>query len=232
MTIQLSYGNQVETRKRLLDFLTRHRKARGIKVLDVGGSRFGWSKPVIDMICDIKADPSDSNAFVYNICEEESWRKLIEFCETNGKFDFVICTHTLEDLYNPYPTLSNIHKVARAGLISMPSVWTELSHVESSQWLGYFHHRWVFDWDFEKNCMLLVPKLECLSAFLPKGLGYLQSDLSEVIFEFDGEFRFETFMDNYLGPTSAVALGSYREFIETRFERWKSCSPYQPVYKS
>ena len=223
----LTYGNVAETRRRVISQLTRIRSARPFKVLDIGGSTFGWSKPVIDMVCDIHADPNDLSAFRYDICQESSWVELKNYVSRHGKFDYVICTHTLEDIYNPYLTLKYIFDIAHQGILTMPSIYAELSHVESESWLGYSHHRWFFDWDFERNCMLLVPKLGLLQAMFPNGLGYVQNDLNEVIFEFSGRFGFATFMNNYLGPTTSHVLKQYKNLVEVRSRHLPILQPYK-----
>lgn len=230
MALKLSYGSVLETRSRVLTLLTNIRKTRSIKVLDIGGTTFGWSGPVVDTIVDFNANKSEGFALSYDICEENSWDQLRSYVDTNGRFDYVICTHTLEDLYNPFLTLKNISKIAKSGILTMPSIWTELSHVESTSFLGYSHHRWIFDWDDDENCMLVAPKLECLRTLLPGGVNYLDQGLNEVIYEFSGAFSFRPFMNNYLGPSTSDILENYRRLINNKLNQLGNIKPYSNVY--
>jgi hypothetical protein len=59
-------------------------------------------------------------------------------------FDFVSCTHTLEDVRDPGQVIKQINRITNAGFIAVPNRHQEMSHVESPFWRGNFHHRWIF----------------------------------------------------------------------------------------
>jgi hypothetical protein len=60
------------------------------------------------------------------------------------RWDFVICTHVLEDLRDPLFVVRWLQRVASSGFVAVPNKHTELSAVDSPQYPGYYHHRWVF----------------------------------------------------------------------------------------
>ena len=61
-------------------------------------------------------------------------------------FDFVVCRHMLEDMYNPFPVCEEMSRVAKAGYIETPSPVAELCRgVEGDKpiYRGYHHHRFI-----------------------------------------------------------------------------------------
>ena len=61
------------------------------------------SKDVVDAIVDFQEPNVDSKIKVFpaNINVAEDWAAIESYVEEHGKFDFSICSHTLEDLANP-----------------------------------------------------------------------------------------------------------------------------------
>jgi hypothetical protein len=69
------------------------------------------------------------------------------------EFDFVYCRHTLEDMYNPFPLIKEMSRVAKRGYIEVPSPMAEIGRgVDggSPPFRGYHHHRWV-GWVFGRE---------------------------------------------------------------------------------
>lgn len=70
------------------------------------------------------------------------------------EFDFVVCRHTLEDMYNPFPVCAEMSRVAKGGYLETPSPVAELSRgVDGGDgpYRGYHHHRfigWASDGEF------------------------------------------------------------------------------------
>jgi hypothetical protein len=208
--LTISYGNTAETRQQLITELqTRRTENPQYRVIDVGGAINGWSRPVATMIVDVNAADS-SNSMKLDICRTDSWDKLLAHVQFEGKYDYAICTHTLEDIYNPITALELLPKIANAGVITMPSIRAELSRAESQFWLGYIHHRWIFDQQDEQ--MLVIPKLEVLDALVADSIKY-QADTEEVIFQWQDRIPYTMFMNNYLGPNADAVINSYNELI-------------------
>ena len=73
-----------------------------------------------------------------DICDRDPWPF------EDGQFDFVICSHTLEDVRDPVGVCREMMRVGRAGWITTPAAVTELTRgIESPHWCGWRHHRWL-----------------------------------------------------------------------------------------
>jgi hypothetical protein len=120
-------------------------------VLDVGG----WARPLsrADWVLDIEAyatrgawghdgDPAaerfTAETWVQrDLCAREPW----PFAD--GRFDFAVCSHTLEDLRDPVWVCSELARVARAGYVEVPAPAEELTWGVHGPWVGWTHHRWL-----------------------------------------------------------------------------------------
>lgn len=123
------------------------------RVLDVGG----WASPLsrADWVIDAMPhesrglyggdpDPERFSAETWvqrDICAREPW----PFAD--GEFDFVVCSHTLEDVRDPIWVCEEIARVGRAGYIEVPSRVLEQTWGFDGPWSGYSHHRWLCDVD-------------------------------------------------------------------------------------
>jgi len=122
-------------------------------VLDVGG----WADPlpradwVIDLLpyetrglygreVDPNAERFSAQTWIErDICDREPW----PFAD--GQFEFVVCSHTLEDVRDPVWVCNEMIRVARAGYIEVPSRLEEQSYGVHGSWVGWTHHRWLVD---------------------------------------------------------------------------------------
>jgi len=160
------------------------------KILDLGGGHNCWGLPHVNHIADFLWTEEekqglfdikqDLKLFTVDIEDYRSWRRLEKYCEENGKFDFIICTHTLEDLNNPLLACQKMNEIGKAGYISVPTKYAELSRFEDyypkeefrnhpslekikcGGYKGYHHHRWVFQ--LKDNTFLGYPKQTSLEA--------------------------------------------------------------------
>ena len=116
-------------------------------VLDVGGgasplARADW---VIDLTPydERRAVPDERftrDTWVQrDVCDREPWPF------EDGRFDFAVCSHTLEDVRDPIHVCSELQRVARAGYIEVPSRLEEQSWGVIGPWVGWSHHRWLID---------------------------------------------------------------------------------------
>jgi hypothetical protein len=123
-------------------------------VLDVGG----WGRPLrrADWVLDLMPyatrglygfDGPEPERFgpdtwiQRDICDREPWPF------EDGRFDFAVCSHTLEDVRDPVWVCSELQRVARAGYIEVPSRLEEQSHGFQGPWTGWGHHHWLIDVD-------------------------------------------------------------------------------------
>lgn len=61
------------------------------------------------------------------------------------ELDFVICSHTLEDIRDPIWVCSEMVRIAKAGYIEVPSRLEEQTFGLQGSWVGWGHHRWLVD---------------------------------------------------------------------------------------
>ena len=76
-----------------------------------------------------------------DICDREPW----PFAD--NQLDFVVCSHTLEDVRDPIWVCSELNRVANAGYIEVPSRLEEQTYGFQGPWTGWSHHRWLIDID-------------------------------------------------------------------------------------
>ena len=208
----IRYARTLHTRARILHEVGQNKKLiQDYSVVDVGGALGGgWTASISDLVIDINAVTSPSGVSI-DVCDREAWNTMREYVERHGLFDYAICTHTLEDLYNPFTTLELLPRIAKAGIITMPSLRTELCRIESAKWLGYIHHRWMFT---ERNgAMLVVPKLSMLEHLVDNHIVY-DKEQEEIVYEWTEDIPYQSFMNNYLGPDAQTVIAEFHELIK------------------
>jgi methyltransferase family protein len=121
-------------------------------VLDIGG----WIRPFTraDYVLDLMPyetrgpygrDGPDPERF-----SQETWIER-DICDRepypfrDKEIDFVVCSHTLEDVRDPIFVCSEMIRIGKAGYIEVPSRLEEQSHGFQGPWVGWGHHRWLID---------------------------------------------------------------------------------------
>ena len=207
--MQVSFGEVMSGRQKIADYVFA-RKAQGtFSVVDVGGSAIGWSLPVADAFVDINPCNTTKLQFNIDICRKENWRRILDYVDANGKFDYCICTHTLEDIYNPYLVLDMMPLIAKSGVITVPSVRTETNFIESKNWSGFAHHRYMFG--HAQGAMVVAPKLPIVEGLANR---VILNEVEEIRYEWSETIPYTVFMDNYLGPNTDTVLQNYERFIK------------------
>ena len=140
--IYSSNQSQHKSRQCVLDYVKKNKKTNpDYRVIDIGGGLNPWAGEIVDAYLDINNPRGLENIFAGDMNDSRVWDQI----KASGpKFDFSICTHTLEDIRNPVFVLEKITSISNSGYISMPSKHTEFSNHESNFWNGSCHHRWVF----------------------------------------------------------------------------------------
>jgi Methyltransferase domain len=121
-------------------------------VLDVGG----WGKPFAraDWVLDL--EPYETRGLYgydegvraaerftaatwlqRDICASEPW----PFAD--DRFDFAICSHTLEDVRDPVRVCEELSRVATRGYVEVPSRLDEQWWGRQGRWTGWGHHHWL-----------------------------------------------------------------------------------------
>ena len=121
-------------------------------VLDVGG----WNKPFgrADWVLDLMpyetrgmqpgggVERFDATRWAQiDICAREPWPF------SDDQFDFVVCSHTLEDVRDPVWVAQEMSRVGRAGYVEVPSRLEEQAWGVNGAWAGWSHHHWLVDLD-------------------------------------------------------------------------------------
>lgn len=211
--LKVSFGEIIQGREDLANFIIENKIKDYFKnkftVVDVGGAHTGWSSNIADCFIDLKHQDTEKLQFNFDICIEKNWDVVLNYVDKNGKFDFSICTHTLEDLYNPYVVLDLLPKISKQGVITTPSVFVELNFVENKSWSGFIHHRYLFGYKNEK--IFLAPKLPFLESMIKK---VITKPDPEIRFWWEDNVPYDIFMDNYLGPDSYTVIKEYKSFIK------------------
>lgn len=126
----------------------------GERVLDVGGAAevFPRADVVVDLAPYASRKPGRLSAamperfgpgdwHVGDICAPEVWRAF-----RDKEFDFVVCSHTLEDVRDPIFVCAQLVRVAKAGYIEVPSRFRECAKWRYGELgMGFEHHRWIVD---------------------------------------------------------------------------------------
>lgn len=204
--MKISFSEMHNKRKDIITHILDIKSKQSFRVVDVGGSASSWSTSIADVVVDINATRKED--YKFNICNENEWNNLLNDVNANGKFDYAICTHVIEDIANPTLLLRMLPKIAKSGIITAPCILTEISHIESPSWLGYIHHRYFVG--FENDEILLAPKM----GFLEKNvINNNRKDKLEIIFEWDAIIQYKMLMNEYLGPTVNDVVQEYTKFI-------------------
>lgn len=207
--INFSIGELEQDKQTVFQELKEKKKSGNFTIIDIGGWADGWSSEISDLIVDVNFEDTDKTMKL-NVCQ--SLDKLLNYVDKHGKFDYCICSHTLEDLYNPYLLLDNFHKIAKAGIIMVPYFKTELSYIESNLWLGCIHHRYIFKQSKNTGNLTVIPKMPFLESKNIHNSG--KANFVNFIIKWEGKIEYEIFMDNFLGPNVMTVFERFNEELE------------------
>jgi len=201
------FGKQSKGVVELVNFLSSKKEKTDYKVLDVGGAigpyfwehtdvLLDWNEPVESDIWIPEEYGTPPNTYKGqfiqgDITAEEGWTELLEIVSKNGKFDFVICRHTLEDIENPKFVTDKLQKVAKAGFIAFPGKHMEMEkgfYKRFPKTRGMHHHRWIF---ITKNGRLYgLPKMGWTDLIKDKDLKKMNFYKEKIEDPKDHELRF------------------------------------------
>jgi len=187
------------------------------RVLDIGASANGWSSEYLTHYVDIiEWKDSKAKGFLGNICSLKTWESVLEDVEKNGKFDFVICSHTLEDISSPMMVSEIINKIGKGGYVAIPSKMQELSRWVVGPWLGYIHHRWIFN--IEDSKLVAYPKLNFIEfqdwEFITRG--YDNTKHNQISLFWKDEFKIDFIHDDFIFGTNEEVVNFYKTGISKK----------------
>jgi Methyltransferase domain len=133
--------------KRILERIDEHQV-----VLDLGG----WGKPFTraDWVIDLM--PYETRGLYGRDGEGEerfgpdTWIQR-DLCDrepypfADDEIDFVVCSHTLEDVRDPVWVCREINRIGKAGYVEVPSRLEEQSYGVQGPWVGWGHHHWLVE---------------------------------------------------------------------------------------
>lgn len=202
-------------REHVVNYIKAMKQKQIFNVIDIGGSAdyTNWSHSVIDYIVDINPPSCESHIkyFKLNVNFESQWEELKKYVEKNGKFDFCIASHIIEDISMPEVLIKNLPKIAKEGFIGIPSKYRELSKL-NNEFLGYIHHRWIYT--FENKGLKAYPKLNFIDTtdFLQR-IGNNSDNMFDLSFFWENDISLSIMNDNYVGPTQSAAINCYKNLI-------------------
>ena len=194
---------------------------KNYRVIDIGAGANPWAIDWLTHIADKFVDPthinniSKNNVKIFNIDIDDprEWESVLNDVENNGKFDFVICSHTLEDINNPKITCEMINRIGKSGYISMPSKYAELIAFEYKSncglpYKGYHHHRWIYQ--IKNDKLIGYPKMN-FHDYVEFNVDIQKAYSSEIAFLWEGSFDYEfvvphEMLDNREGPNKLYDL--------------------------
>ena len=182
-------------------------------VIDVGGSWNSYLGSLITHTFDMH-DPGMPGVhwFQGSINSYEGWKPIFDYVEKNGKFDFVNCTHTLEDLAYPEAALRYMPQIAKAGFIAVPSKFWELERKRIFR--GAHHHRWIFD--SRGGDLTLWPKVNLIEYMIPYNEIQDKIDThrnTELRMFWEDTIEWKIINNDYLGPAFEDVVNYYHNLV-------------------
>lgn len=130
----------------------------GSSFINVGGSLGAQEIQSVTHYADLQRPQFKTlkPVFIVDIGNPLTWRNILDWVNLNGKFDFSICTQTLEHVANINCALNFLSRIAIRGFVSVPSKYTELKKGVSygdeglsrcnmnAHYRGFLPHRWIF----------------------------------------------------------------------------------------
>jgi hypothetical protein len=207
--IKITNGNRQE----VADYIYMKKSQGQFRVVDVGGVYGGWSMNLIDALIDFNDPgatmPSHITHFKCDITNPRDWTSVLEYVGLFGKFDFCICTHTLEDIMNPVFVSEQIANIALAGYVAFPSKYRELAKFQGD-YRGYIHHRWIFT--AKNNVIIGFPKIglvENCKAF--DSIADFSEHKADLSFYWKDAIEIVYLNNNFLGPDVASVIKYYAD---------------------
>ena len=188
-----------------------------LSVLDIGGAANPWLDDLVTTYVDVVKVPTTKEVIAGDILDPALWGSM-----AGRSWDFAVCTHVLEDIRDPLFVARQMQRVAKAGFIAVPNKHTEVSAVESPEYPGYCHHRWIFTIDGQ--LLRAMAKLPLLGRWaedrrsVPEFAWFDRSKARrdyELSFFWEGEFRFEYVNGDYYGPNLEAVVQMYRKELGT-----------------
>lgn len=177
--------------------------------IDIGGAH-----PAImqcDAVLDFNTPWYETKWFKGNMNLPDIWQEVFAHVKKNGKYDWAICTHTLEDISNPLLVAQCMEKIANKGLVIVPSKYLESGRL-GNFYRGFIHHRWI--WNIEDDKLTGYPKINYFEHEKFDALSRYAGESTELVYFWEGSVNMKLVNDDFLGPDNASVEGYYDKLIE------------------
>ena len=191
-------------------------------IIDVGGGKEKHVNDKFDFIdaCVDLREVNHQNVkhFKGNINDPSLWEQIKQYVEVRGKYDYCICTHTLEDIAFPSFVASQIQGIAHEGIITTPSKYRECCRFELDNLIrGYIHHRWIMT--IKDNSILAFPKLNLIEDPFFDTLAKKSLPTNEELYVlWEKEIPFKIINNDWLGPNPPSCLEMYKRELSNTDE--------------
>lgn len=166
---------------------------------------------VIDVVK--KPYTSDDSNILFNLDSDLGWE--IACSKIKEKFDISICSHTLEDILNPEITLKNLPLISKKGIIIVPSYNKECSAIESPNYRGNCHHKWLYKITNETfigvNKMSMFDSVEFTSLYEKINI---DPSIINLVIEWEGYINYKLFCTGiYPLNSPSLVIEFYKNFF-------------------
>ena len=166
--VDYSDGDRDSYRAQMIDRVRQSKAADpNYTVVDIGGRHNPWADEIVDAYVDIYEFETDKRLYIGDVNDVDVWDVL----ESDGPFDFAICSHILEDIPYPMTGLKRLPKVAKAGFLGLPVKHREFANSRANYWLGQPQHHWIYGVRNGHNGdpeLVAVPKWHSIQYFNPR----------------------------------------------------------------
>lgn len=184
------------------------------KTIDIGASAQFWSYPECKFVADIvEIQEEGVKFFNFNIQNKDTWSELMSYVDEHGKFDFSICSHTLEDVLTPVELLNLLPKISKRGYIAVPSKFDEFSFLWDNKYRGNAHHKQIIDVKDDMIC--IYPKYPFIEVY-DESDEILKSSLGrELVVFWDVDIPYKFFSQNNIFHSDGELISEFYKQIST-----------------
>jgi len=184
------------------------------KTIDIGASAQFWSYPECKFVADIvEIQKEDVKFFNFNIQNKDTWGELLSYVEQHGKFDYSICSHTLEDVLTPVDLLNLLPKVSKRGYIAIPSKFDEFSFLWNNKYRGNAHHKQIIDVKDDMIC--IYPKYPFIEVYKESDEILKNSLGKELVVFWDTDIPYKFFSQNNIFHSDGELISEFYKQIST-----------------
>ena len=184
------------------------------KTIDIGASAQFWSYPECKFVADIvEIQEEGVKFFNFNIQNKDTWSELMSYVDEHGKFDFSICSHTLEDVLTPVELLNLLPKISKRGYIAVPSKFDEFSFLWDNKYRGNAHHKQIIDVKDDMIC--IYPKYPFIEVY-DESDEILKNSLGrELVVFWDVDIPYKFFSQNNIFHSDGELISEFYKQIST-----------------